>query len=99
MDCANLVGFDLDLGGGGDIDAIPKHVTCTRLVIAGRSRVLYSSERRVSIDKEEHMARITTASVEIFGTGVLRAEGVVVDREGNVWGGGRNAKVYKVTPD
>lgn len=45
------------------------------------------------------MARIATESVEIFGTGVLRAEGVVVDRDGNVWGGGRNGKVYKVSPD
>ena len=45
------------------------------------------------------MAKIATENVEIFGTGVLRAEGVVVDREGSVWGGGRNAKVYKVTPD
>lgn len=45
------------------------------------------------------MANIATVDVENFGTGVLRAEGVVVDREGNVWGGGRNAKVYKVSPD
>jgi gluconolactonase len=45
------------------------------------------------------MAQITTEKVEIFGTGVLRAEGVVVDRDGNVWGGGRNGKVYKVSPD
>ncbi|MEW6296937.1 MAG: hypothetical protein AB1671_04255 [Thermodesulfobacteriota bacterium] len=34
------------------------------------------------------MATIPTADVEIFGTGVLRAEGVVVDRDGYVWGGG-----------
>ena len=45
------------------------------------------------------MASIPTTSVDIFGKGVLRAEGVVVDRDGSVWGGGRNAKVYKVTPD
>ncbi len=45
------------------------------------------------------MAGIPTTNVDIFGTGVLRAEGVVVDKEGNVWGGGRNAKVYKVSPD
>lgn len=45
------------------------------------------------------MAIIQTANVDIFGKGVLRAEGVVVDRDGSVWGGGRNAKVYKVTPD
>lgn len=45
------------------------------------------------------MASIATAQVDVFGTGVLRAEGVVVDREGNTWGGGRNGKVYKVSPD
>ena len=45
------------------------------------------------------MASIPTTNVENFGTGVLRAEGVVVDRDGSVWGGGRNGKVYKVTPD
>jgi gluconolactonase len=45
------------------------------------------------------MASIATTQVDIFGTGVLRAEGVVVDRDGNVWGGGRNGKVYKVSPD
>jgi sugar lactone lactonase YvrE len=45
------------------------------------------------------MASIAITQVEIFGTGVLRAEGVVIDREGNAWGGGRNGKVYKVSPD
>lgn len=45
------------------------------------------------------MASIATAHVEMFGTGVLRAEGVVIDRDGNVWGGGRNGKVYKVSLD
>jgi len=45
------------------------------------------------------MATLPIASVEIFGTGVLRAEGVVIDREGNAWGGGRNGKVYKVSPE
>jgi gluconolactonase len=45
------------------------------------------------------MVQIPTTSVDNFGTGVLRAEGVVVDRDGSVWGGGRNGKVYKVTPD
>jgi gluconolactonase len=45
------------------------------------------------------MASLATASVEIFGTGVVRSEGVVIDREGNVWGGGRNGTVYKVSPD
>jgi sugar lactone lactonase YvrE len=45
------------------------------------------------------MAKIAIENVEIFGTGVIHAEGVVVDRDGNVWGGGRNGKVYKVSPD
>jgi len=45
------------------------------------------------------MATIATESVEIFGKGVLEAEGVVIDKEGNAWGGGRNGKVYKVSPD
>jgi len=45
------------------------------------------------------MTQIATESVEIFGTGVLQAEGVVIDRDGNAWGGGRNGKVYKVSPD
>lgn len=45
------------------------------------------------------MTMIETTKVEIFGKGVLQAEGVVVDKEGNVWGGGRNGKVYKVSPD
>jgi sugar lactone lactonase YvrE len=45
------------------------------------------------------MTKIAIETVEIFGTGVSRSEGVVIDREGNVWGGGRNGKVYKVTPD
>ena len=45
------------------------------------------------------MAKIATETVEIFGTGVLEAEGVVIDRDGNAWGGGRNGTVYKVSPD
>jgi gluconolactonase len=45
------------------------------------------------------MVSIATETVEIFGTGVLQAEGVVIDRDGNAWGGGRNGTVYKVGPD
>lgn len=45
------------------------------------------------------MATLAIESVEIFGAGVLEAEGVVIDKEGNAWGGGRNGKVYKVSPD
>src|SRR5215471_17659446 len=45
------------------------------------------------------MAAYTLEQVEIFGQGVLKSEGVVVDKEGNVYGGGRNGVIYKVTPD
>ena len=41
------------------------------------------------------MALYALDAVEIFGKGVLKAEGVVVDKEGNVYGGGRNGiRVY-----
>lgn len=45
------------------------------------------------------MATLAIDTVEIFGTGVLEAEGVVIDKDDNAWGGGRNGKVYKVSPD
>ncbi len=45
------------------------------------------------------MATYSLDAVEIFGKGVMKAEGVVVDKEGNVYGGGRNAVIYKVSPD
>ena len=45
------------------------------------------------------MATFAVDQVEIFGKGVLQAEGVVVDKEGNVYGGGRNGIMYKVAPD
>src|SRR5713101_6138371 len=45
------------------------------------------------------MAMYSLDAVEIFGKGVMQAEGVVIDKEGNVYGGGRNAVIYKVTPD
>src|SRR5499433_1343292 len=45
------------------------------------------------------MALYSLDAVEIFGKGVLKAEGVVIDKEGNVYGGGRNGIIYKVTPD
>lgn len=45
------------------------------------------------------MAIYPVEAVEIFGRGVLKSEGVVVDKENNVYGGGRNAVIYKVTPD
>ena len=40
------------------------------------------------------MATFSVDQVEIFGKGVLQAEGVVVDKEGNVFGGGRNGIMY-----
>jgi gluconolactonase len=45
------------------------------------------------------MATIAIEKVAVFGSGVLEAEGVVVDKGGNVWGGGRNGKVYRVGPE
>jgi len=45
------------------------------------------------------MATYSVDAVEKFGLGVLKSEGVVIDKENNVYGGGRNAVIYKVTPD
>ena len=45
------------------------------------------------------MATFSLDQVEIFGTGVLQAEGVVIDKAGLVYGAGRNGIVYRVTPD
>jgi len=45
------------------------------------------------------MATYALDTVEIFGKGVFKSEGVVIDKEGNVYGGGRNGVIYKVTPD
>jgi gluconolactonase len=45
------------------------------------------------------MATFPVNAVEVFGRGVLKAEGVVVDKDNNVYGGGRNGIMYKVTPD
>ena len=45
------------------------------------------------------MATFTVDAVEIFGKGVMQAEGVVIDKAGNAWGGGRNGTVYKVSPE
>ncbi len=44
------------------------------------------------------MTEMSLNAVERFGAGVLKAEGVVVDKEGYVWCGGRNGMVYKVSP-
>lgn len=45
------------------------------------------------------MATLALDTVEIFGVGVLEAEGVVVDTAGFVYGGGRNGLVYRVSAD
>ena len=45
------------------------------------------------------MATYSIDAVEIFGKGVLQAEGVVIDKDGYVYGGGRNGIIYKVSPD
>ena len=45
------------------------------------------------------MATYAIEKVEIFGKGVLQAEGVVIDKEGYVYGGGRNGIIYKVSPE
>ncbi len=45
------------------------------------------------------MPTFPVSAVEPFGRGVLKAEGVVVDKDNCVYGGGRNGIMYKVTPD
>ena len=45
------------------------------------------------------MTTFTADQVRNFGQGVLQAEGVVVDKDGFVYGGGRNGIMYKVSPD
>src|SRR6266850_2889392 len=52
-----------------------------------------------SIRRRKAMAMYSLDAVEIFGKGVMQSEGVVIDKEGNVYGGGRNAVIYRVTPD
>jgi gluconolactonase len=44
------------------------------------------------------MATYSVEQVEAFGKGVLKSEGVVVDKDYNVYGGGRNGIMYKVDP-
>jgi gluconolactonase len=45
------------------------------------------------------MPTFTVEQIEVFGRGVLKAEGVVIDKQNNVFGGGRNGIIYKVAPD
>jgi len=42
---------------------------------------------------------LNLASVDVFGEGVWRSEGVVVGTDGFVYGGGRNGVMYRVDPD
>src|SRR5216683_3112633 len=60
-----------------------------------------SATRGQEVRNEEgkHMATYSVDAVEKFGLGVLKSEGVVIDKENNVYGGGRNAIVYKVNPE
>jgi gluconolactonase len=45
------------------------------------------------------MTTLSVQEIEVFGRGVLKAEGVVIDKHNNVYGGGRNGIIYRVTPD
>jgi gluconolactonase len=45
------------------------------------------------------MPTFPVSAVEVFGRGVSKAEGVVIDKDDCVYGGGRNGVMYKVTPD
>ncbi len=45
------------------------------------------------------MTQIGPDHIAIFGPGAAKCEGVVVDKDGNVYGGGRDRNLYKVTPD
>jgi gluconolactonase len=45
------------------------------------------------------MATYSLDAVEIFGKGVLKSEGVAVDKDNYVYGGGRNGVIYKVSPE
>ena len=41
------------------------------------------------------MPTFPVKAIEVFGRGVLKAEGVVVDKDNCVYGGGRNGIIYK----
>jgi sugar lactone lactonase YvrE len=45
------------------------------------------------------MAALSKDAVAKIGHGAWRCEGVVVDKDGNAYGGGRNGVIYKVDPD
>jgi gluconolactonase len=45
------------------------------------------------------MATYPIEAVEILGHGVLKFEGLVVDKENNDYDGGRNTVIYRVSPE
>jgi gluconolactonase len=45
------------------------------------------------------MRTYSVDDLETFGRGVLKSEGVVVDKDNNLFGGGRNGVIYQVDPD
>jgi gluconolactonase len=45
------------------------------------------------------MTAQSLSSIHIFGEGVVRSEGIVIDKDGYVYGAGRNGSIYKVSPD
>jgi gluconolactonase len=45
------------------------------------------------------MEKTLPGQLKRFGIGVLRSEGIVVDREGFVYGGGWSGMIYRVDPD
>jgi gluconolactonase len=49
--------------------------------------------------EEYAMATFPVSAIEVFGRGVSKSEGVVIDKNNCVYGGGRNGIMYKVTPD
>ena len=57
-----------------------------------------TENQNVKQRSERIITTFTADQVEDFGQGVLQAEGVVVDKDGFVYGGGRNGIIYKVSP-
>jgi hypothetical protein len=45
------------------------------------------------------MSEIALRAIKIFGQGVARSEGIVIGKDGYVYGAGRNGTIYKVSPD
>jgi streptogramin lyase len=53
----------------------------------------------LTIPEDKKMATYPIEAVEILGHGVLKSEGLVVDKENNVYDGGRNTVIYRVSPE